>query len=298
MRRSAARLLSAQPQWASITAGLPLVVGAVEGSGRGLFAVTDIPLTHTPLFTATPVACHPPLHEELSASTCAACLRSVPRGQRFCCPACAASPWAKLEGSSGWRAFEALAREQRSVFALLAGRHAASCSAGISSHALDALCFANLHGATPAAWEEQYAALEAALRRRGSELDWLSLSWFTGVLSRLHLNAFRVDLPRTDVSSISTLALHAAHGSGTAVYGPLASLLNHDCDPCLDAVWRSGDATLSLVARRPISAGEQLTITYVDSGAPMEERRAELEHAYGFTCRCAMCREEEAEGPM
>ena len=55
--------------------------------------------------------------------------------------------------------------------------------------------------------------------------------------------------------------------TGTALY-TLPSMLNHSCDPSVDAVWDNGDATLTLRARREIDAGEELTITYIDADSP------------------------------
>jgi hypothetical protein len=279
--------------WASVTQDLPVVVGAVHGAGRGLFAVLDLPLTQRPLFSSAPVACHPPLLEKLSSRCCPSCLRPVANSS-FCSPHCAASPWAAFSKKKPEQAavFESVARKHGSVFALLAGRVAASAAAGTAQpDVLDSLCFANMIDSPPD-WEEQFVALQALF---GPEsYPWLTLPWFSGVLARLHLNAFRVDIPRFDVSDVADIALQLQHGAGTAIYG-LPSLLNHSCEPNLDAVWRDGDAKLSLICRRPISAGEELTITYIDSGAPLADRRAELQHAYGFTCRCEMCLDEELD---
>ncbi|KAK7239273.1 methyltransferase [Aureococcus anophagefferens] len=44
----------------------------------------------------------------------------------------------------------------------------------------------------------------------------------------------------------------------------------------------------SLVARRAVAAGDELTIAYVDTDAPWQERRAALAD-YGFLCRCSRC---------
>jgi len=52
---------------------------------------------------------------------------------------------------------------------------------------------------------------------------------------------------------------------------------------------------LWLVARRPIAAGEELSITYMDSSRPFAERRARLLHGYGFECACAKCQRDKAE---
>ena len=301
-RRASSSGAALPPSWQTLCEGLPIVAGHAESAGRGLFALLDLPLSNAPLFVAAPAACHPPLHADVASRTCAVCLRSLPLapvGGRFCSAACSSQAFLTVQRGEAWAAFEALAAARRSVFALLAGRLACRVALG-DAHAgvLDGLCYANL-AETPPPWAEEHAALLAALAsspalRGRTDLSWLTERWYASVLSRLHLNSFRVEPVRTDVTSLQALALHAAHGSGTAVY-LLPSLLNHDCEPNLDAVWRNGDATMQLVARRPIAAGEQLTITYTDSSAPVAERRAELLHTYGFTCNCQSCREESDE---
>ena len=87
----------------------------------------------------------------------------------------------------------------------------------------------------------------------------------------------------------------AAHATGAAAY-LLASMVNHSCEPSLDVAFPRNNAVLALTAARDIRAGEQLTIGYVDTGLPLARRRAELEFAYGFTCRCPRCVEEAGGG--
>lgn len=48
-------------------------------------------------------------------------------------------------------------------------------------------------------------------------------------------------------------------------------------------------AELQLVARRAIAAGDEVTITYLDSSLPVVERRARLQGSYGFQCTCPLC---------
>ena len=121
-----------------------------------------------------------------------------------------------------------------------------------------------------------------------------------GVLARLHLNAFRVDLPQALPQGRDWAAIAAAMagGSGTAAYA-LPSLLNHACDGAalnVDAAWRGGNADMTLAARRDIAAGEELRITYIDSAQPVEDRQRELHYNYGFRCSCDACTEELADG--
>ena len=91
-------------------------------------------------------------------------------------------------------------------------------------------------------------------------------------------------------------ASEAGVGTGSALY-LMPSMLNHSCDPNVDAVWIDGDATLTLRTRRDIQEGEQLTITYIDADSPASARRQRLEHAYGFVCGCERC-VEEAKGDI
>jgi SET and MYND domain-containing protein len=87
------------------------------------------------------------------------------------------------------------------------------------------------------------------------------------------------------------VASAAGVGTGSALY-TLPSMLNHSCDPNVDAVWDGGDATLTLRCRRDVDLGEALTITYIDADSPVVARRQRLHHAYGFMCVCARCVEE------
>ncbi|CAB4304710.1 unnamed protein product [Prunus armeniaca] len=80
---------------------------------------------------------------------------------------------------------------------------------------------------------------------------------------------------------------------GTAFY-PLQSCMNHSCSPNAKAFKREEDrdGQATIIALKPISKGEEVTISYVDEDLPFEERQALLAD-YGFTCRCPKCLEEE-----
>lgn len=84
----------------------------------------------------------------------------------------------------------------------------------------------------------------------------------------------------------SAAALGDAPG-GTALYS-LASMANHDCEPSADVVLTRGGA-LALRARRALRAGEEVTITYLDSSLPAAVRRNRLLRGYGFECKCQRC---------
>lgn len=126
--------------------------------------------------------------------------------------------------------------------------------------------------------------------------------WWFGLLARMHINSFRVDIPRPlERNDFAALAESLERGSGTAVYA-LPSLYNHDCEPNADVAWIDGDATMSVIARQAIAAGaedhaclpallvrrrptrkcdgaealfagEEVRITYIDSMQTLEDRR-------------------------
>ncbi len=76
---------------------------------------------------------------------------------------------------------------------------------------------------------------------------------------------------------------------GRAVYLE-ASFFNHTCEPPALVRVRSG-RRLFFVATRPVAAGEELCITYINSARHSDavERRALLRELYGFDCGCGVC---------
>lgn len=126
----------------------------------------------------------------------------------------------------------------------------------------------------------------------------LSQQWFCDFMARVHLNAFKVDcvLPFNPADLHSMAAAVAASSSdagqsGSALY-LLASMFNHSCDPNVDVTFPENSATAAFVANRDVRAGEQLSITYIDVDAGVQQRRQQLHWAYGFSCECRRCSRE------
>ncbi|KZV85992.1 SET domain-containing protein [Exidia glandulosa HHB12029] len=93
-----------------------------------------------------------------------------------------------------------------------------------------------------------------------------------------------------------------ASGSGEMLgYGtwPDASFFNHSCAPILGARVREGRAW-KFVTSRDVDMDEEMTISYLSAEELKETdvtaRRAVLERAWGFRCRCARCVEESGDG--
>lgn len=61
--------------------------------------------------------------------------------------------------------------------------------------------------------------------------------------------------------------------------------------PNVDVTFPKNDHTIVMRANQEVRENEQLTITYIDTGADVEERAARLA-MYGFRCECEKCREE------
>ncbi len=57
-----------------------------------------------------------------------------------------------------------------------------------------------------------------------------------------------------------------------------------------------GTHKLTLLARRTIPVGEELTISYVPLDMPRGERQKNLRFGYGFWCDCARCEREKDGG--
>lgn len=70
---------------------------------------------------------------------------------------------------------------------------------------------------------------------------------------------------------------------------PVANCMNHSCDPNVISSSSHNDHTVTFVALRPIEAGEELCISYVDDNLDWQERRKHLETYYAFTCKCMRC---------
>jgi hypothetical protein len=79
-----------------------------------------------------------------------------------------------------------------------------------------------------------------------------------------------------------------AHGGLYALH----SHLNHSCSPNVSVRHldqRTALSRITLLAQRPIKAGEELLVTYVNPDLGLKARRNELK-AWGFgTCECTRC---------
>ncbi|KIJ56604.1 hypothetical protein M422DRAFT_773393 [Sphaerobolus stellatus SS14] len=86
---------------------------------------------------------------------------------------------------------------------------------------------------------------------------------------------------------------------GSGLY-KVSSYLSHSCNPNVYLTFPDGTFTLHLMAKKPIKAGEELNMAYVDvsqrEGEPLQvarlRRRTALAAGWGIVCTCKRCVEE------
>ncbi|KAF9266257.1 MAS20-domain-containing protein [Marasmius fiardii PR-910] len=133
------------------------------------------------------------------------------------------------------------------------------------------------------------------------------------LLGKMAYNTFGVtfgegrdDKPETSARPEDQERTRTPHGAsrqvGTTIY-TVASYLSHSCDPNARPSFTNGTSELFLVANRDISAGEELTVSYVDCSMRDGEsvvdarrrRRMDLARGWRFACGCKKCVEEARE---
>jgi SET domain len=167
---------------------------------------------------------------------------------------------------------------------------------------------------------EEETAVEAMLTDNGMEKSGdqytnkeYSLDQIALRLSKLHMNEdFSVYDTYTDPNEdeIQVKPMYGGDGDdldilfppldGTAMYS-IACKMNHSCDPNVILLYRRRPGfgkehplAAFLVALRDISAGDELTISYIDANAPYQERQKALIN-YGFICHCHKCRSDKVQ---
>uniref|UniRef100_A0A7N2M4K9 Alcohol dehydrogenase 1 n=1 Tax=Quercus lobata TaxID=97700 RepID=A0A7N2M4K9_QUELO len=118
----------------------------------------------------------------------------------------------------------------------------------------------------------------------------LTKTWYTNVLARIRINAFRVELAREsyqDLLALAAASVDAEAGVGNAVY-MLPSFYNHDCDPNAHILCIQ-NAEARLKALHDVEEGEELRICYIDASMGHDARQTLLSKGFGFQCNCLRC---------
>ncbi|XP_076913128.1 histone-lysine N-methyltransferase ATXR4-like [Bidens hawaiensis] len=278
----------------------PIQVLLTESAGRGVFATRRIhpgELIHT----AKPVISHPSISSV--DKVCYFCLKNSPkcsdyeaRRVVFCSEECRdqAKGFYEVEKEADWSAFVAHCRTRGLKYPLLAKRLACMVISGATSaNSLDILQPARLSAEMISQMEEELCLLRYALKDSGlkdEQLTFLNIEWYAGVLARIRINAFRIELAGNsyeDLLALAAASVESEAAVGNAVY-MLPSFYNHDCDPNTHIVWVE-NVEARLKALREIEAGEELRICYIDASMDRDARQNILSNGFGFECNCPRC---------
>ncbi|XP_073311667.1 histone-lysine N-methyltransferase ATXR4 [Primulina huaijiensis] len=277
----------------------PILIGNTESAGRGVFATRRIYAGEL-IHTAQPIVSHPSLNSLYDV--CDFCLRKLSKQNansealRFCSKQCEkqSNNFYEVEKKADWSRFHEYCRMQGLKYPLLVKRLASKVISGaFSPQVLDILQPEALSVQKISLMKRELCLLRSTFEDINIErelLSFLTEEWYTGVLSRIRINAFRIEYPGgsyDDLLSSAAASVEAAAAVGNAVY-MLLSLYNHDCDPNVNVLWvENVDAKLK--ALREIQAGEELRICYIDASMDYDARQTFLLEGFGFRCRCLRC---------
>ncbi|KAK6945411.1 SET domain [Dillenia turbinata] len=271
----------------------PIRVGFTESAGRGVFATRSIKsgeLVHT----AKPIVSHPSFSSLQNHNVCYFCLKKISsqHAVSFCSSQCRdqAQAFYDIERKVSWAAFDDYCRNKGLKYPHLVKRLACMVISGVASaDCLDILQPASL--SSEMLYEPYLLQVNNLLRDCFTlTCPVLTKKWYTNVLARIRINAFRVELAcgsYEDLLSSAVACVNSEAAIGNAVY-LLPSLYNHDCDPNTHIIWiENVDARLK--ALRDIDEGEELRICYIDASMDHNARQALLSAGFGFQCCCLRC---------
>ena len=77
-------------------------------------------------------------------------------------------------------------------------------------------------------------------------------------------------------------------GSDVGAVFAHVSRFNHSCAPNAKHAWNAALGHQTVYAIRPVAAGQEITLSYLQGGT-FAERQRELKSLFGFTCACELC---------
>ncbi|KAF4633788.1 hypothetical protein G7Y89_g4333 [Cudoniella acicularis] len=138
----------------------------------------------------------------------------------------------------------------------------------------------------PLFWIPGFRLAESAFEKAvASKFNLLSKDDQMTFLS-LHNNIPGGAYPLTSIVKTNALPLGTDASEGGLF--PEASRINHACVPNCQHTWNDNIGEETIHAVRHISKGEEITISYADTG-PFESRRHSLKESFGFECTCELC---------
>jgi SET and MYND domain-containing protein len=80
--------------------------------------------------------------------------------------------------------------------------------------------------------------------------------------------------------------------NGTGLFA-IANTFNHSCEPNIALMSPFNDSRLRVVAIRPVAAGDELLISYIDEDMDWSSRQKRLKEKYMFECDCPKCKNKQ-----
>ncbi|WRX25528.1 SET domain - like 10 [Theobroma cacao] len=278
----------------------PIRVALTESAGRGVFATRRIGAGDT-IHSAEPLVSHPSL--AAINTVCYFCLKKIQtfsgsqrQGVSLCCEKCKESSkvFYDVEKRADWLDFDDYCRTEGMKYPLLVKRLACMVISGAAqANIVDILQPASLTQEMILKMEEGFCLLQSAFSKaniRKEHTSFLTKQWYTAVLARIRINAFRIDLAGgvyEDLLSLAAASVEAESAVGNAIY-MLPSFYNHDCDPNTHIIWIE-NADAKLKALHDIEEGEELRICYIDASLSCDARQSILSQGFGFKCNCLRC---------
>ncbi|XP_062112281.1 histone-lysine N-methyltransferase ATXR4 isoform X2 [Humulus lupulus] len=278
----------------------PVRVELTESSGRGVFAIRKIGAGEL-LHTAKPLVSYPSL--STIQRVCYFCLRKLKntandqsQSVAFCSENCEnqAKAFLGVEVKADWVAFNDYCRSLGLKYPLLVKRFACMVISGAASaNLLDILQPAILSPRMTSEMEEGFGLLKSAFKVANfpdEKMAFLTKQWYTGILARIRINAFRIECAgglNEDLLQSAAASVETEAAVGNAVY-MLPSFYNHDCDPNAHILWIE-NVDAKLMALRDVEEGEELRICYIDTSMDRGARQTFLSQGFGFHCTCLRC---------
>ncbi|KAM7262289.1 hypothetical protein ACFE04_021366 [Oxalis oulophora] len=277
----------------------PIRVSLTESAGRGVFATRRIGAGDI-IHSAKPFLAHPSL--SCVETVCYYCLKktskTIDRNVSFCSEECKnnSKDFYEIESRADWSTFNDYCWSRGRKYPLLVKRLACMVASGATrADSLDILQPAGLSQQMILEMEEEFELLSRAFSNANITKDSLTSQvltkqWYTSVLARIRINAFRVEYiggSYEDLLASAAASIESEAGVGNAVY-IVPSLYNHDCDPNTHIIWINS-AEARLKALRDVEEGEELRICYIDASMGHDARQALLYQGFGFNCNCNRC---------
>ncbi|KAF8340702.1 uncharacterized protein EI90DRAFT_3036532 [Cantharellus anzutake] len=114
-------------------------------------------------------------------------------------------------------------------------------------------------------------------------------------LAKEHSHELIQALSSRSVNNDWVIYSSSLHPIGHGVFPRASRYFNHSCSPSAVQVYTFDEAgpIMHIKALKNLSAGEEITVTYIDPAHPYDVRKKALDSTYGFECHCRKCQSDK-----